>query len=110
MSPFLILIFLVPSIIIFFLGRYIGKTQYVEVLKNYDDKKNYDKEALTKYVEKLMFITSVSTVVSCVVCFILAWIVTSVDFVTVFLVIYALITLQYVIRLRFSCKKYEIKE
>lgn len=110
MSPFLILIFIVPSLIIFFLGRYIGKTQYVEVIKNYDEKKNYDKEALSKYVEQLMFLTSVISITACLISFILAWIITAIDFVMIYLIIYAVVTIQYMIRLRFACKKFEIKE
>jgi len=110
MSPFLILMFLAPSAIIFFLGRYIGKTQYVEVIKNYDEKKNYDKEALSKHVEQLMFLTSVVSATACIMSFILAWLIKSIDFVMIYLVIYAIVTIQYMIRLRFACRKFEIKE
>lgn len=110
MSPFLILMFLVPSGIIFFLGRYIGKTHYVEVIKNYDEKKKYDKEALSKHVEQLMFLTSVVSATACVMSFILAWFIKSIDFVMIYLVIYAIVTIQYMIRLRFACRKFEIKE
>jgi len=108
MSPLLLLIFIVPSLIIFILGRYIGNTGYVEVLKSYDDKKIYDKEKLSEYVRKLMYFTSISTVVSCLISVGLAYLVDKDIMITVFLVIYALITVHYIIKLRMSCGKFEI--
>jgi putative flippase GtrA len=110
MSPFLILIFLVPSAIIFFLGRYIGNTQYVEVLKSYDDRKLYDKKGLSEYVRKLMYFTSIGTASFCIVFLLVALILKSSNAISFFLIVYALITVNYMIRLRLSCKKFEIGE
>lgn len=110
MSPFLLLLFVIPGVIIFFLGRYIGNTGYVEVLKQYNEKKQYDKEGLTTYVYKLMTLTGGLTVITSIVAVILALLIKSVDFITIHILIYVIITLQYIIRLRFSCRKFEIKE
>jgi uncharacterized membrane protein len=110
MSPFLILIFLVPSAIIFFLGRYIGNTQYVEVLKSYDDKKLYDKKGLSEYVRKLMYFTSIGTAVFCIVLLIAALVLKNSNAISIFLIVYGLLTVNYMIRLRLSCKKFETGE
>lgn len=108
MSPLLLLIFIVPSTIIFVLGRYIGNTGYIEVLKSYDDKKLYDKEKLSEYVRKLMYFTSISTVISCLISVGLAYLINKDVMISVFLVVYALITIHYIIKLRLSCRKFEI--
>jgi len=109
MSPFIILIFIVPGAIMFFLGLYIGKTGYVEVLKGYNEKLNYDRVGLTQYAKKLMSLTGLVTVVLCILFFILSIVIDPI-LVSVFLILYAVITMQYVIRLKFSCRKFEIKE
>lgn len=110
MSPFIILLGLIPSGIIFFLGRYIGMTQYVDVLKNYDEKKQYDKPRYAAYVKKLMYFTSISTASMCVVTFVLSLIFKHVDVMSIALILYIVLTLNYVIRLRMSDKKFQIKE
>jgi len=109
MSPFIILLGLIPSVIIFFLGRYIGMTQYVDVLKSYDEKKTYDKVAFTLYVKKLMYFTSIATAAMCVVMLILALMIKTVDFISIALILYIVLNLNYVIRLRLSGRKFEVK-
>ncbi|MCH4887760.1 hypothetical protein EZV73_09255 [Acidaminobacter sp. JC074] len=108
MSPFIILLGLIPSVIIFFLGRYIGMTQYVDVLKSYDEKKTYDKAAFALYVKKLMYFTAIATGVMCIVMLILALLIKTVDFVSIALVLYIILNLNYVIRLRMSGRKFEV--
>lgn len=110
MSPFLVLLFIIPGSIMLFLGKYIGKTQYVEVLKQYNDKKTYDRPALAAYVKKLMMVTGAITVTFSLISIILSLFIKDVDFVYYYLVLYAIITIHYIIKLRFSCKKFEIKE
>lgn len=110
MSPFIILLGLIPSVIIFFLGRYIGMTQYVEVLKNYDDKKKYDKAAYAAYVKNLMYFTSISTACMCLITFTLSMIMTTVDIMSIALILYILLNLNYIIRLKMSDKKFQLKE
>lgn len=110
MSSLIVFAFMIPGIILFFLGRYIGHTGYVEILKQYNEKKVYDKEALTHYVKQLMMITGILTFVSSLGSGIVS-IITKNEWVGIyFLAFYVIITFHYVIRLRFSCKKFEIKE
>lgn len=108
MSPFLVLIFIVPGLIILFLGRYIGKTGYIEVLKSYNEKKKYNREGLTIYIKKLMMSTGLVTIVSSIITFIAALISKNEMIIGVFLLVYSGITIQYIIRLRRSCKKFEV--
>jgi phosphotransferase system glucose/maltose/N-acetylglucosamine-specific IIC component len=89
------------------LGRYIGKTNYVEILKHYDDKKEYNKEALASYIKRLMVFTGSATVLLSLLSFSLSWIVSDVDVAYLFLILYALLTIRYIIVLRFACKKFE---
>lgn len=110
MSPFIILLGLIPAGIIFFLGRYIGMTGYVEVLKNYDEKKTYDKKAFTLYVKNLMLFTALATACMVIVMFVLALLIKSIDFVSIAIVLYILLNLNYIIRLKLSHRKFEIKE
>lgn len=92
------------------LGRYIGKTKYVEILKHYDEKKKYDKEALALYIKRLMVFTGGATVFLSLLSFILSWVVSDIDLAYLFLILYALLTIRYIIVLRFACKKFEKKE
>ena len=110
MNRFLVLLFIIPGIVIFLLGKYIGKTGYVEVLKSYNNKLNYDKEGLTDYVTKLMTLTSFLTIGLSLLSLILNYLIKSIDFVFVYLIVYTVLTVHYMIKLRFSCKKFEIKE
>lgn len=110
MSTWIIFAFAVPGVIVSLLGRYINRTGYVEVLKQYDDKKNYNREGLKNFVYKLMFYTGVLTILGSLIFGILQ-IITKNDSVGLyFLGFYILITLHYVLQLRFCCKRYEIKE
>lgn len=110
MSPFLVLLFVIPGAIMLLLGKYIGKTAYVEILKQYDDKKTYDRPGLAAYVKRLMVVTGGLTIGFSLISLVLSFLVEGVDFVYYYLVVYALITVHYIIKLRFSCKKFEIKE
>lgn len=108
MSPFLILIFMIPGLIIFFLGRYIGKTGYIEILKSYNEKKNYDKDGLKNYVKRLMMGTGVTTVITALIAFVIAIVSTDEMVIGVYLLMYSAITIHYIIKLRRSCKKFEV--
>lgn len=108
MSPFYILLGFIPSAILFFLGRYIGNTGYVDVLKNYDEKKSYDKDAYAAYIKKLMVGSGLAIAVTCTIAFVVAWLV-DFDVFSVALILFIIINLQYVIRLKLSHRKFEIK-
>jgi len=110
MSPFLVLLFIIPGSIMLLLGMYIGKTQYVEVLKQYDQKKSYKRPELAVYIKRLMMGTGGLTVILSLISLLLSFIVDGIDFVYIYLVVYAVITAHYIIKLRFACKKFEIKE
>jgi Flp pilus assembly protein TadB len=109
MKPYIALLFIIPAVIQYILGRYIRNTGYVEILKQYDDKKQYNREGLRAYVAKLMMMTGLLTIGLAIVSFVLA-LFFDVIIILGFLVIYAVMNINYVIRLRFSCKKFEIKE
>lgn len=110
MSPWIIFGFLIPGVIIFLLGRYIGNTGYVEILKQYDEKKQYNKEGLTNHVRKLMTWTGGITILISLGFGLMRVFTGDELFGSIFLIVYVILTLQYVVRLRLSCKKYEIKE
>lgn len=109
MSPFLLLIFIVPGAIIFFLGKYIGKTGYIEILKSYNDKATYNKDGLANYVKRLMMITGVLTILLSIIGFVIAMLTDNELIIGVVLLIYSVVTINYMIRLRTSCKKFEVK-
>ncbi len=106
MNSFLILLFMVPGIIIFLLGRYLKRTGYVEVLKSYDNTYNYDEEGLTKYASTLMIYTGIITVAISILGFTFAMLFKELDINSFFLAAYVLVTAHYVIKLKFSCKKF----
>lgn len=106
MSTFIILLFIIPGVLIFFLGKYIVKTGYVEVLKEYNDKYKYDRDGLKNYAGKLMVFTGLSTIILSVTSFVLAIIIKSVDVKSYFLIVYVLLMIRYIIKLKFSCKKF----
>ena len=110
MRTFIILLFIIPGALIFLLGRYIKRTGYVEVLKSYNEKFEYNRDGLKDYAGKLMMFTGISTVVISVVGFILALVFTNIDIRSYFLIVYVLITIRYVIKLRFSCNKFLISK
>ncbi len=109
MSPYIILVFLIPSIIFLIVGWYIGKTGYVEVLKHYDEKKEYDKKGFSKFIRNVMMSIGCSTMVLIALALILNHVMKVTYFSQYFLVVYVIMIIIYLILLRISPKKYEIK-
>lgn len=109
MDKIIILLFAIPGVLIFYLGKYIKKSKYIEILKSYDGRKTYDRDGLSKYACKLMQSTGIITASVSLLFFILSFIFVSTNIRSIFLVVYIFVMSQYIIRLRFSCKKYEIK-
>lgn len=109
MSTWIIFAFGIPGVIVLLLGRYINKTGYVEVLKQYDDKKTYNKDGLKNFLYKLMSATGLLTLVGSLIFGILQIITKNDTIGLYFLGYYIIVTLHYVLQLRFCCKRYEIK-
>lgn len=110
MNTFLILLFIVPGVMIFLLGKYIRKTGYVEVLKSYDEKNTYDREGLTKYSSNLMMYTGAFTVAMSLLSFLIAVIFDFENIKSYFLILYVLLMINYILRLKFSCNKFLMKK
>lgn len=106
MKTFIILLFIIPGALIYLLGKYIKKTGYVEVLKSYNENLNYDKDGLTNYSSKLMIYTGLVTILLSILSFVFTLVLKNDNIKSYFLIVYVVVTIHYVIKLRLSCKKF----